>query len=26
LESLANKYGLHKIMDIVARMNESKKG
>jgi len=26
LESLANKYGLHKIMDIVARMSESKKG
>jgi len=26
LESLANKYGLHKIMDIVARMAVSKKG
>jgi benzoyl-CoA reductase subunit BamC len=26
LESLANKYGLDKIMDTVARMSESKKG
>jgi benzoyl-CoA reductase subunit BamC len=26
LESLANKYGLHKIMDIVTRMSASKKG
>ena len=26
LESLANKYGLHKIMDIVTRMSLSKKG
>ena len=26
LESLANKYGLHKIMDIVTRMSFSKKG
>jgi benzoyl-CoA reductase subunit BamC len=26
IEALANKYGLDKIMDIVARMNESKKG
>jgi len=26
LESLANKYGLHKIMDIVARMSAAKKG
>jgi benzoyl-CoA reductase subunit BamC len=26
LESLANKYGLHKIMDIVTRMSVSKKG
>jgi len=26
LESLANKYGLNKIMDTVARMSMSKKG
>jgi len=26
LESLANKFGLDKIMDTVARMSESKKG
>ncbi|GAG14573.1 unnamed protein product, partial [marine sediment metagenome] len=26
LESLANKYGLQKIMDTVARMSMSKKG
>jgi len=26
LESLANKYGLHKIMDIVTRMSAAKKG
>jgi benzoyl-CoA reductase subunit BamC len=26
LEALANKYGLHKIMDIVTRMSASKKG
>ena len=26
LESLANKYGLHKIMDIITRMSAAKKG